>query len=94
MLAEEEPVLPDINERKWTKVTRYSELPFTDSLEAFTMQRKSLLLVLKDLPFESWEKSAKILGRRHTVFTQARRLAKHEVEHCEQIEIFLKQISN
>jgi len=90
MLAEHEPVFSDINERKWAKVTRYAELPFAESFQAFSLQRGNLLRVLKALPFESWERSAIIFGRRHTVFTQARRMAKHENEHCEQIESLLR----
>jgi len=90
MLAENGPMLPDINERKWGKVTRYSELPFAESFQAFSLQRENLLRVLKSLPFESWERSAIIFGRKHTVFTQTRRLAKHETEHIEQIEELLR----
>jgi hypothetical protein len=30
-------------------------------------------------------------GRIHTVFTQARRIAKHEAQHCGQIEELLKK---
>jgi DinB superfamily len=90
MLAENNPEFSDINERKWAKVTRYAELSFSESFQAFSSQRENLLRVLKALPFESWERSAIIFGRKHTVFTQTRRLAKHEGEHCEQIENLLK----
>jgi len=90
MLAENEPEFSDINERKWAKVTRYDELPFHESFRTFTLQRENLLRVLKGLPFESWERSAIIFGRKHTVFTQTRRMAKHENEHCQQIEEILK----
>ena len=90
MLAENEPVLPDVNERKWAKVTRYAELSFVESFQAYSLQRANLLRVLKDLPLEDWEKSALIFERKHTVFSQARRMAKHEVEHIAQIEEMLK----
>jgi len=90
MLAEHEPVFSDIDERKWAKVTRYAELPFAESFQAFSFQRENLLRVLKSLPFESWEKSAIIFERKHTVFTQARRMTKHENKHCEQIESLLR----
>src|SRR5215217_6829606 len=90
MLAENEPTFSDINERKWAKVTRYAELPFRDSFHAFSLQRENLLRVLKALPLESWERSAIIFERKHTIFTQTRRLAKHEMEHIEQIENLLK----
>jgi hypothetical protein len=89
MLAENEPVFSDINERKWAKVTRYAELPFAESFQVFSLQRENLLRVLTALPIESWERSAIIFGRRHTVFTQTRRMAKHEEKHCEQIKSLL-----
>lgn len=90
MLAEKEPALPDINERKWAKITGYADAPFAESFQAFSLQRENLVRVLKALPLEAWEKSAIIFGRKHTVFTQARRLAKHEMEHLEQIKSLLK----
>ena len=90
MLAEHQPAFSDIDERKWAKVTRYAELPFGDSFQVFSLQRENLLRVLKALPFESWERSGIIFERKHTVFTQTRRLAKHEGEHCEQMESLLQ----
>jgi DinB superfamily len=90
MLAENKPVFSDIDERKWAKVTRYDELSFAESLHAFSLQRENLLRVLKALPFESWERSAIIFERKHTVFTQTRRMAKHETEHREQIASLLR----
>jgi hypothetical protein len=91
MLAENEPVFSDINERKWAKVTRYTELPFILSFPAYSLQRENLLRVLKTLPFKSWERSALIFERRHTVFTQTRRMAKHEQDHIMQIGSLLRE---
>ena len=91
MLAEDKPTISDINERKWAKITRYAEVPFSVSFQVFTLQRENLLHVLKSLPFEAWERSAIIFERRHTVFTQTRRMAKHEQEHMEQIESLLRE---
>jgi uncharacterized damage-inducible protein DinB len=91
MLAASEPVFSDVDERKWAQATRYAELPFHDSLQAYSLQRENLIRVLKDLPLESWERSAIIFERKHTVFTQTRRMAKHELEHVEQIEALLRQ---
>lgn len=93
MLAETEPVFSDINERKWARVTGYAELSFAVSFQAYNLQRESLLRVLRDLPFEAWERSALIFERKHTVFTQTRRMAKHEVEHIEQIENLLPSVT-
>ena len=91
MLAEQEPSFSDTNECKGAKVTRYTELPFHESIQMYCLQRENLRRVLNGLPFESWERSAIIFERKHTVFTQVRRLAKHETDHVEQIEIILNQ---
>ena len=91
MLTEEQPILPDINERKWAKVTGYARLPIPLSLQAFTFQREELIRVLRGLPFEGWERSALIFERRHTVFSQARRMALHEQEHVEQMGQLVKK---
>ncbi|SRR6266496_5063953 len=91
MLAENQPVFSDINERKWAKVTRYAELPFAQSFQAYSMQRENLLRVLKALQFESWERSAVIFERKHTVFMQVRRMAKHETEHIKQSQVRLRE---
>lgn len=90
MLAEKEPVFSDINQRKWAKVTQYAEVSFAESFQAYALQRENLLRVLQALPFEAWERSALIFKRRHTVFTQTRRMAKHETEHVEQIKNLLQ----
>ena len=90
MLAENEPAFSDIDERKWARATGYTELPFGESFHSYSLQRENLLRVLKALLFESWERSAMIFERKHTVFTQTRRLAKHEAEHCEQMESLLQ----
>ena len=39
-----------------------------------------------------WSRGAMIKDRRHTVFSQARRMALHEVTHCEQIEGLVKRL--
>src|SRR5215211_4055432 len=41
MLAENEPVFPDINERKWAKVIGYANVPFHESFQAFSLQREN-----------------------------------------------------
>ncbi len=92
MLAEEHPTVPYRHPRQWVKKTDYPELPFHESLKAFTAQRKKLLKALKGLPLEDWSRAAKIQGREHTVFTQVRRMAMHENIHCEQIESLLQSI--
>ena len=89
MLSEDEPALPEIHPRQWQKQADYDTLSFGESLKIFARQRRGLLKMLTALAFEDWERGAMLGGRRHTVFTQARRLAKHEAEHCKQIEEML-----
>jgi hypothetical protein len=86
MLTQEMPKLPDIHPRKWMKQTNYPQLDFHVSFKAYTEQRKKLLKTLTKLSFEDWSRGAIIGGRIHTVFTQARRIAKHDSDHCDQIE--------
>lgn len=93
MLAEKEPVLPDIDERKWAKAAGYADVPFSESFGGYLAQRQNLLRVLNGLPLTAWEKTAVISGRRHTVFTQVRRMAKHEEEHRRQIDNLLSGAS-
>jgi hypothetical protein len=91
MLTKEMPALPNIHPRKWIKQTNYPQLDFHTSFMAYTEQRKKLLKTLTKLSFEDWSRGAIIGGRVHTVFTQARRIAKHDSDHCEQIEGLLRK---
>lgn len=91
MLAEKEPSLALLDERRWAKTTGYESLPFDKSFKAFSLQRSELLHVLQPLEQDSWMRLADIGGRKHSVFSQVRRMAKHEAEHCAQIEALLKK---
>jgi len=90
MLAQDTPTLPYRHPRQWIKKTNYPDLMFQESFQAFRMQRKSLLNVLSNLPFEDWSRAAMIKHREHTVFSETRRMALHEDIHCQQIEELLK----
>jgi hypothetical protein len=90
MLVEENPTVPYRHPRQWIKKTNYPQLPFHESLQTFTAQRKKLLKILKRLSSEDWSRAATIKGREHTVFMQVRRMATHENAHCEQIESLLQ----
>ncbi len=85
MLAEDEPTLPYLHPNQWLKQTDYRQLEFGKSLKAYTRQRQKLLKILTKVPLVDWARGAIIGGRKHTVFSQARRMALHEIEHCGQI---------
>jgi len=89
MLAVENPHLPDFDERRWAKAARYTALGFHASFGAYRLERRQLLQVLGELRLEDWSRTALIGGRAHSVFSQARRMAKHEAEHCAQMEDLL-----
>lgn len=90
MLEKDNPTLPHVSPRTWLRKTDYLELAFRASFQAFADQRNELLNMLKNLTFEAWSRGAMIKGREHTVFSQARRMVQHELEHCEQFELLLK----
>ncbi len=90
MLTEENGTQTHISPRSWIRKTNYLALGFRESLQEFAQQRTDFLHLLESLAFADWSRSAVIQGRQHTVFSQARRMALHESEHCEQIETILK----
>jgi hypothetical protein len=86
MLVEVEPALPLLDPRQWARKLKYDQQHYADLLAAFSARRAELLAVLTPLPLAAWTRGADIGGRRHTVYSQARRLARHESEHCPQVE--------
>lgn len=89
MLSKDKPVLAEIHPAVQLKNGNYKEQEFVASLRIFIDQREKLLQKLKDLRFEDWSRGGMIGGRGHTVFSQTRRMALHEQEHCRQIEELL-----
>jgi hypothetical protein len=94
MLTENHPVLPLLDERRWTKAAHYATFTFQNSFQIFVLQRDELLTVLKVLDFDTWARSASIEGRNHTIFSQTRRMALHETEHIAQIQTLLDNLPN
>jgi hypothetical protein len=92
MLSEYNPILADIDERRWAKATRYATLGFQQSFAAFSLSHAELLRVLHDLPEAAWERTCDIGGRKHSVFSQVRRMALHEQKHWAQIEATLQRL--
>lgn len=93
MLAEKQPSLPLLDERKWARTRRYTEATFAENYQVFALERSALLNVLRKLPEESWSRQCTIGERSHTVFSQTRRMALHEVEHQQQIQALVTGLS-
>lgn len=89
MLAYAQPMLPLLDERQWARTARYERFKFHESFQAFSLKRGELLGVLRPSPLESWTRTADMGGRIYTVFSQVRRMALHEDEHCQQMETLL-----
>ena len=89
MLAENTPAFSLIDERRYAKAVRYADLTFSASFDVFCLQRAELLAVLRHLTIDKWERSGMQEGRTISVFRQVRRMALHEMEHCNQLEVLL-----
>ena len=89
MLALETPALTLADERKWAKTRGFDRFGFRKSFLAFALGREELVGELRELPLEAWGRTAVIEGRTHSVYSQVRRMALHEGEHCDQIELLL-----
>lgn len=86
MLGTEHPDIPYAHPNQRMKSAGYAALDFQASLQAYTEQRQALLETLRGLQPGDWSRPATIRGRRHTVFSQTRRMALHEADHWAQIE--------
>jgi hypothetical protein len=77
--------------------TDYLEQEFHSSFQTFARQRTDLLGSLNSLASEDWSRAATftgtVKGRNQTVFSYARRIAEHELQHLDQIESVLKAIA-
>lgn len=90
MLVEDKPTLRYVSPRTWMRKTNYLDQEFHSSLQAFANQRTDLLASLSSLASEDWSRAATftgtVRGRDQTVFSYARRIVDHELQHLDQIE--------
>jgi hypothetical protein len=93
MLEEEEPLLAVERPRDRARAAGYARLEFAPSFDAFRQGRIELLGMLRHLPEPGWRRAAIIGRHRHSVFSQASRLAVHEDEHCAQLEGVLARLA-
>lgn len=90
MLQENDPIINDTHPRKWEKLSEFSVMSFEEPFHKFTCHRKNLISRLITLSVDDWEKGGWIKDKKHTVFSQARRMALHEFDHLDQLEIIVK----
>jgi hypothetical protein len=93
MLVFDEPKIIDLSPRKWEKIANYSAKTFQDLLVDYKMQRQHLLFHLYNLNLEDWSRSGWISERRHTIFSQCRRMALHERSHMAQFQELIQKFN-
>ncbi|MCX6591848.1 MAG: DinB family protein [Acidobacteria bacterium] len=90
ILTQDQPSFRYVSPRGWIAKTNYLELEFNTSVRAFDQQRKDLLQTLRALPVEAWLRRAHVKAgtgvREETVLSYTKRLAEHELGHCQQID--------
>lgn len=86
MVNENNPTIDDLHPGKWEKLRHFSALSFDESFKIYTCNRRNLISILKKLSPDEWGKSGWIKNKKHTVFSQARRIALHEFGHLDQFE--------
>lgn len=85
MLDNDRPEIDEIHPEKWLKMMKANRQTFVEKFDAFSKARHHLLLRLKAISAEQWERQGMINGRVQTVKSQLRRMALHEQSHWEQI---------
>lgn len=90
MIAEDHPTIRYVSPRGWIKRTDYLGQSFSESLRALTGVRSGLIDTLRGLDAAGWSRPATFtgttLGREATVFSYAKRIAEHEVQHLGQLQ--------
>lgn len=86
MIEENNPIIEDLHPRKWKKLSEFSIMAFEQSLQEFILHRRILISRLITLSADDWGKSGWIKNKKHTIFSQARRMALHELDHLDQLE--------
>ncbi len=82
----ESPQLPEVHPRDWMRLHKKSPLHIQEALSHFQSGRRELIRVLEGLSPEDWERTARTGDRLRTVYGEARRIARHEAGHCEELD--------
>lgn len=94
MLSQDQPVLTYVHPREWMKKQGYASLSFAVNYPAYSSERDHLLDVLRRLSFEEWGRSATFERKAnvYTVFGEVLRMARHDSDHCDQLETMFSRI--
>lgn len=93
MLATNTPIIPAIHPRlEWQKIVPYTQIAYSKSLMAYSLQREELLTTLRSIHADDWKRTGTWDNRTYSVYLVARSMALHEEEHFEQIDNLVNQI--
>lgn len=90
MLTNDSPEIEFLHPREWQFISDFSKMPFEQSFMIYVEKRDKLLSNLNNLQIDDWNRGGFINGKKHTIYSQARRLALHEFNHLEQISTSIK----
>ena len=96
MISQDHPTLRYISPRTWMKKTNYTTQNFHDSLKAFSWQRHELLTALGGLKPADWSRGATFTattrGREQNILSYAQRIANHESDHSNEMDVRLSSL--
>lgn len=90
ILKIDSPMIDYLHPGEWHDLSNFSNMSFTQSYEIYIQKRSKLLSRLVSLHLDEWGRIGVIKGKKHTVYSQARRMALHEFSHLEQISTSFK----
>ena len=90
LLVRENPPFLEVNERRWDEIAGYVEYPLDLLLDSYTLRRKELVLMLRRIGPADWKRTGEHAKRgRMTVYTIAKHISDHELEHLAQLKAAL-----
>lgn len=87
ILVRENPPFLEVNERRWDEIAGYVEYPLDLLLDSYALRRRELVLTLRRIGLSDWKRTGEHAKRgRMTVYTIAKHISDHEIEHLTQLE--------
>ncbi len=81
MLLEDKPSIAYQHPNDWWKANLLKTANFHELLKKFSLKRQGLLKQLRGLDQADWLRTGLIKAREHSIYSQIRRLARHEAHH-------------
>ena len=89
LLTRDNPPIYAFDERRWAELAGYASHNFHTSLTLFTLRRDEIIKILEQLPAEAWERiGTHELNGPFSLTSLLEKIARHEEEHCIQLEQF------